>query len=471
MTLMSAKNIPLSINGSIAEPAHLLIVSYSENGQALTEMLGSLHFTTTYTEVVSHAQQVLRTARPPCLVLDIERETIGQLQLIKLAGEYSATVIVIGPAESDSFAKQCLSHGATHYLARPVTRERLYQALGVSVPGTGDNKEKVAGPAQGASTIALGMAYSTSSKMQEIAAQVRRVAPTLATVFIRGESGTGKEVVAQAIHRLSDRCDKPFVPVNCGAISPQLIESELFGHEKGSFTGAVRDHKGVFERACGGTLFLDEVTEMPVDLQVKLLRVLETRRFSRVGGDSEMEADVRIVAATNQCPETEVRAGHFRADLLYRLQVFPINLPPLRERVGDVRDLARYFLLELNEQDGNKIEFSEDALRTLENYSWPGNLRELKNVVQRAYIMADRIITKAEIPDDVVNPPPFQGDQSSGPCVTVSIGSSVAEAEKTLIFATLNECKGKKEKAANILGVSMKTLYNRLRQYERRKDA
>lgn len=337
-----------------------------------------------------------------------------------------------------------------------------------SLVESGAHKKKLARPEQEAASVSLAMTYSTSSKMQEIAAQVRRVAPTSATVFIRGESGTGKEIIAQAIHELSDRCEKPFVPVNCGAMSPQLIESELFGHEKGSFTGAVRDHKGVFERACGGTLFLDEVTEMPVDLQVKLLRVLETRRFARVGGDDEMEADVRIVASTNKCPEAEVREGHFRADLLYRLQVFPISLPPLRERNGDVRDLARYFLQELNEQSGGSKDVSEEALWTLENYSWPGNLRELKNVVQRAYIMADRIITTAELPDDVVNP--AQDAPDSGPCVTVSIGSSVAEAEKTLIFATLKECKGKKEKAANILGVSMKTLYNRLRQYERRKD-
>ncbi|MBO6851283.1 MAG: sigma-54-dependent Fis family transcriptional regulator [Marinobacter sp.] len=298
--------------------------------------------------------------------------------------------------------------------------------------------------------------------------QVRRVAPTLATVFLSGESGTGKEIIAQAIHELSERCDQPFVPVNCGVMSPQLIESELFGHEKGSFSGAIRDHRGVFERAHGGTLFLDEITSMPVDLQVKLLRVLETRRFARVGGDGEMEADVRIVAATNQCPETEVQEGRFRADLLYRLQVFPIALPPLRERTGDVRKLAHYFLAELNEQNGSVIELSEQALMILENYTWPGNLRELKNVIQRAYIMADHSITTTEIPDNVVTP--SRASRGSGPSVTVRIGSSVAEAEKTLIFATLKQCKGKKEKAASILGVSMKTLYNRLRDYERRKD-
>ncbi|MFN2361617.1 MAG: sigma-54 interaction domain-containing protein [Marinobacter sp.] len=312
------------------------------------------------------------------------------------------------------------------------------------------------------------LASSASARMQQVIAQVSRVAPTSANVFIRGESGTGKEIIAQAIHKLSARWDRPFVPVNCGALSPHLIESELFGHEKGSFTGAVREHKGVFERASGGTLFLDEITEMPVDLQVKLLRVLETRRFNRVGSDGEIAADVRIVAATNCCPETKVREGHLRADLLYRLQVFPIALPPLRERTEDIRILARHFLRELNQQDGRKIDFSEAALRILENHFWPGNLRELKNAVQRAYIMADRLITADEIPDDVVHP--LNNQINQGPSVTVSIGSSVAEAEKTLIFATLHECRGKKEKAANILGVSMKTLYNRLKHYENRND-
>jgi DNA-binding NtrC family response regulator len=321
-------------------------------------------------------------------------------------------------------------------------------------------------PEQESSSVVLAMTDSSSGKMQEIAAQVRRVAPTSATVFILGESGTGKEIVAQAIHKLSDRSAMPFVPVNCGAMSPLLIESELFGHEKGSFTGAVRDHKGVFERACGGTLFLDEVTEMPVNLQVKLLRVLETQRFSRVGGECEMKADVRIVAATNQSPETAVKKGRFRADLLYRLQVFPIVLPPLRERPGDVRGLARFFLQELNNQNADRVDFSDEALNALASYSWPGNLRELKNVIRRAYIMADRTITMAEIPDTVINPPQGDQDQDPGPCVRVSIGSSVAEAEKSLIFATLEECKGKKQMAANILGVSMKTLYNRLREYE-----
>jgi DNA-binding NtrC family response regulator len=260
--------------------------------------------------------------------------------------------------------------------------------------------------------------------------------------------------------------------VNCGAISPQLIESELFGHEKGSFTGAVREHRGVFERAHGGTLFLDEVTEMPVDLQVKLLRVLETHRFTRVGSDRELTADIRIIAATNCCPETEVQKGRLRSDLLYRLQVFPIVLPPLRERAGDIRFMAERFLSELNELEGTDKRFSRESMDQLEQYPWPGNLRELKNIVQRAFIMSDQVIGVAEIPEEVVRTPgPIAPQSCSGRSLTVQVGRSIADVERELIMATLEECGGKKEKAANILGVSMKTLYNRLRDYHARSQA
>ncbi|MEP1213956.1 MAG: sigma-54 dependent transcriptional regulator [Marinobacter sp.] len=341
---------------------------------------------------------------------------------------------------------------------------RLCEALGIPQADrnfeehkTGDNNERFEGE--------LGMLFSPTSKMHQVAEEVTRVAPTSATVFLRGESGTGKEIVAQAIHQLSERRNEPFVPVNCGAISPQLIESELFGHEKGSFTGAIKEHRGVFERADGGTLFLDEVTEMPIDLQVKLLRVLETRRFTRVGSDRELSMNIRVIAATNRCPDTEVKEGRFRCDLLYRLQVFPILLPPLRERAGDIKLLAEHFLSEMNKQEGTCKRLSDKALAELEKYTWPGNLRELKNILQRAFIMSDSVIGPEQIPDEIMNPLEDR-DSSKGPCLKISVGSSIADVEKDLIFATLEECKGRKERAANILGVSMKTLYNRLRDYQ-----
>ncbi|MBS3804242.1 MAG: sigma-54-dependent Fis family transcriptional regulator [Oleiphilaceae bacterium] len=300
--------------------------------------------------------------------------------------------------------------------------------------------------------------------MQHVLSQIERVAPTSATVLITGETGTGKEVAATAIHRLSDRAQGPFVPVNCGAISPQLIESELFGHEKGSFTGASREHRGLFEQADGGTLFLDEITEMPVDLQVKLLRTLETRRFVRLGSEHERQANVRIIAATNRNPEEEVEAGKLRADLLYRIQVFPIFLPPLKERRDDIGSLARHFLSTLNEAEGTHKGFSPDAVEKLERHSWPGNLRELKNVIHRAYIMADQTIAEDLLLCEMAGSSSSAGPQ--GQTLMVGVGATLAEVERDLIFATLDHCGGRKELAAKTLGVSMKTLYNRLRKYQ-----
>lgn len=323
--------------------------------------------------------------------------------------------------------------------------------------GTGRRKDKP-------SPFKIGTLVSRSSEMSSVIEQIERVAETSATVLIHGESGTGKEIVAQAIHNRSRRCDKPFLPVNCGALSPQLIESELFGHERGSFTGAVRDRPGVFERAHGGTLFLDEITEMPLDLQVKLLRVLETQRFSRLGSVQEQRTDVRILAATNRCLQEEVEQGNLREDLFYRIQVFPIALPPLREREGDVSLLAEHFLKELNETEGTDKRFSDEALALLNRYCWPGNVRELRNVVQRAYIMAKEVVTTDDFPDMALTP--GTAVQQQGQSLKVKVGASVAEVERNLIYATLNYCDGRKQKAADMLGVSVKTLYNRLREYE-----
>lgn len=302
-----------------------------------------------------------------------------------------------------------------------------------------------------------------SPQMQQLFRQIARVAPTSASVLITGESGTGKELVAQAIHQLSERRNRPFLPINCGAIPNQLIESELFGHEKGSFTGATRDHSGYFERANGGTLFLDEITEMVFDLQVNLLRVLETATFARVGGTREHKTDIRIIAASNRDPIQAVAEGHLREDLLYRIQVFPLHLPPLREREGDIELLARHFLAQYNHQEKHNKRLSEAAVDALRSYSWPGNLRELKNVVQRACIMAETCITPGDLPTHITSPEDGEPTQDW----SIPVGSSLAEIEKKLILATLNHCDGRKERAARILGICPKTLYNRLREYQR----
>ena len=304
--------------------------------------------------------------------------------------------------------------------------------------------------------------YGASENMQHLFNMIGKVAPTNANVLIIGESGTGKELVANVIHQKSKESAQPFIALNCGAVSPQLIEAELFGSERGSFTGSVRKQKGCFERADGGTLFLDEVTEMSLDMQVKLLRVLESNRFYRIGADEETEVKVRVVAATNRDPLEAVANGTLRSDLFYRLAVFPIHVPRLRERGEDIRLLANLFLAQLNEEEGNNKHFSKASYRLLNEYSWPGNVRELKNIVHRSYILADQEL-------DIklgINPAKKNTSDQAEDCVTVQLGSKLADAEQRLICATLGHCGGNKTLTAEVLGVSLKTLYNRLNEYQ-----
>jgi DNA-binding NtrC family response regulator len=300
--------------------------------------------------------------------------------------------------------------------------------------------------------------------MQEVFDLVERVALSDITVVVVGASGTGKEVVAETIHRLSTRSGAEFVPINCGAVSPQLIESELFGHEKGSFTGADRRHHGVFERAHRGTLLLDEITEMSQDLQVKLLRVLENGSVRRVGGTREIDVDVRVIAATNRDPEEAVEAGKLRQDLFYRLNVFPIRLPPLKERGEDIKLLAVHFLGEICRTAGLAKEFDAGALDALMRYHWPGNVRELKNVVERSFILARDLVTVESLP------PEFRDEvtiRSSG--LQAPVGTPLDEVVRSHTLATLEHFGGNKRRAAEALGISLKTLYNRLKRY-RAKD-
>jgi DNA-binding NtrC family response regulator len=307
------------------------------------------------------------------------------------------------------------------------------------------------------SALRFEVLYGGSPGMVRIYELIERVAQTEATVLIVGESGSGKELVANAIHRSSARAKQPFVAVNCGAIPATLIEAELFGYEKGAFTGAAKTHRGYLERASAGTLFLDEITEMPLDMQVRLLRVLETGLFCRVGGDQEIAASARIIAATNRDPAAAVGEGRLREDLMYRLAVFPIELPPLRARGDDVELLAREFLSELNQQAGSNKTFSATSLTLLRTHSWPGNVRELKNCVQRAFIMAD---AEVELKELAAAPQPSEHN-----CLKFAIGTSLAAMERKTIFATLEHCSGNKRRAAEVLGVSLKTLYNRLNEY------
>jgi DNA-binding NtrC family response regulator len=300
-----------------------------------------------------------------------------------------------------------------------------------------------------------------SDPMRQVFSQIERVGPSDTTVTIVGESGTGKELAAQALHDLSPRRHAPFIAVNCGAIPANLAEAEFFGFEKGAFTGAQRQHCGHFERANGGTLFLDEITEMPFDLQVKLLRVLEMGRIVRVGGTDEIDVDVRVIAATNRDPLQAVHEGRLREDLYYRLTVFPLRLPALRERGEDVMLIAQAFLASLNAKYGTSKRFGEAAVAAMRAASWPGNVRELRNSVERAYILAE---------NEVMLECPVHTSAAAirvGPdgCLRVPLGSTVAQAEREMILATIHHCGGSKRKAADVLGISLKTVYNKLAEY------
>jgi DNA-binding NtrC family response regulator len=333
----------------------------------------------------------------------------------------------------------------------------------------------------------LGALYGACTAMQRLFQTIERLGPSDVTVMILGESGSGKELVAQAIHQLSARSRKAFVAVNCGALPENLIESELFGHERGSFTGAARTHRGCFERADGGTLFLDEVTEMPVDMQVRLLRVLETGRFCRVGGDQEIAASVRVIAASNRDLGQAVAEGRLREDLMYRLCVIPLPIPPLRDREADALLLAEMFLAELNDAHSTDKTFAHQARGRIVSFSWPGNVRELKNVIHRGYVLSDDEV-EVDVPDsrqEVIAPrqasltvtvPSMPSINSaitaraSTPSggvkdVTIRVGTSLDDAERALIMATLDSVAGSKAKAAQVLGISLKTLYNRLHAY------
>jgi len=308
----------------------------------------------------------------------------------------------------------------------------------------------------------------SSPAMQELYDQILRVAPTNAPVLVVGETGTGKELVAETVHQLSERSKRPYVTINCGAIAPTLVESELFGHEKGSFTGATSQRVGVFERAHQGTLFLDEITEMPLELQVKLLRVLETRELHRIGGSAAIPADVRIVAATNRDPHEAVKQGQLREDLLYRLMVFPIRVPPLRERGGDVEQIAEHVLSRLNHKAGTSKRFTPEAIEQLSRQSWPGNVRELANCVERAFILASDRIDVEALPFDAgpgapaARPPDVAGD---GNGIWVPLGASLAEVEHDLIRLTLEHHGGDRTRTSQTLGISVRTLYNRIQKY------
>jgi len=298
-----------------------------------------------------------------------------------------------------------------------------------------------------------------SEPILDLAEQIIRMAPSQAPILVTGESGTGKGLTANAIHDRSRYREGPFVAINCGAIPPSLVESQLFGHERGSFTGAHRRHAGCFERAGNGTLFLDEITELPLEAQVKLLRVLESSEVTRVGGERPIPLNCRVVAATNACPDEAVRSGRFRADLYYRLSVLRLVIPPLRERREDIPELAEHFSAVLSKEEGSERRLSAGAMNRLSAFDWPGNVRELRNTLHSAVVLSrGPIIEETDLPLD-------RSGRAQGEHLRIPVGIPVEEAERRLILRTLSSMGGNKSQAAGVLGISLKTLYNRLHAY------
>jgi two-component system, NtrC family, response regulator AtoC len=454
--------------------SHVLIVDDDSNTrEALAELAAAEGFTVACAGSVAEARIQLVRQRPDVVMMDLRLPDGSGMELFEDLEDRSSieTILITGHASVES-AVEALRLGASDYLTKPVNLQRLKAVLS-RVPRNGELRAEIGALRDELRRLGrFGRLVGRSVPMQDVYDKIARVAPTEATVFLMGESGTGKEIVARTIHELSRRRKHPFLAINCGAISPNLIENEMFGHERGSYTGADRMHKGYFEQADGGTLFLDEITEMPLELQVRLLRVLETGTFMRIGTTRTLETDVRIIAATNRDPREAVRAGKLREDLFHRLNVFPLHIAPLRERGEDIDLIANYFLDEMNEACGTRKKWAPGAMVRMKQYPWPGNVRELKNYIHRVFIMAGD--EGLEGPTLETEQAPMRALSSSShngtPAITVPLGTPLSVAARELILSTLQHCGGERKRTAEMLGICTKTLYNRLREYGIREE-
>jgi len=396
------------------------------------------------------------------VITDLRMPGLSGSDLLKYAASHypSIPVIVLTGHGTVEDAVDAMRNGAYDFITKPVNLDHL----SILVKRALERRELARRNEELLEEVETQRRSSTivgrSPAIRRIFELVRRVAPTKASVLITGESGVGKELVADAIHNLSPRADKPFIKVHCAALAESLLESELFGHEKGSFTGAQARKKGRFELAHEGTLFLDEIGEINQNVQIKILRVLQEKRFERVGGEDTIETDVRVVAATNKDLKSEIAAGTFREDLYYRLNVVNIHVPPLRERKDDIPLLAGAFLEEFSKDNGKKIEgFDPKSRAALYSYSWPGNVRELRNCIESAVVMSSGgIITIDDLPPGVRT----SAEES---IIRITPGSSLADAERILIRETLATQAGNKSKTAEILGIGRKTLYQKIQEY------
>ncbi|KAF0246158.1 MAG: hypothetical protein FD180_989 [Planctomycetota bacterium] len=454
----------------------ILVVQADESRRtALGSALEKEGHSVSVTGSLRSARASLAQFAPNAVLVDPQLPDGDGLELVReISGLPRVEAVALAPSGKESFDAQ--RSGAIDVLHEPISTPPLRRALArvhrtLRLRGEiGELRDELRQLGR------FGRLIGGSPVMQQVYDLLGRVAPTEATVLITGESGTGKELAAMTLHEMSPRCEGPFLAINCGAVASTMIESELFGHEKGSFTGASQRHAGYFERASGGTLLLDEIAEMSPDLQVKLLRVLETGHVLRIGGEKETAVDARIVAATNREPGEAVMQGKLREDLYYRLRGFQIRMPALRERADDVRLLAEHALGQMNCEKEVVKRFSPEALLRIESHAWPGNVRELRNAVQSAWILADTVIGPqclSLLPSRAGNPPVAAGPvPSTAPVaadgvrtIQVAVGTSLADAERALIMATLQSCGGKRTATARMLGIGVKTLYNKLKEW------
>jgi DNA-binding NtrC family response regulator len=427
----------------------------------LTELVRTWGFTTDAAGDGEEALQRITTFRPSIIISDMVMPRMGGLELLRAlkddGGDF--TVVILTAQGTVETAVEAIKEGAYDYLTKPIEPQRLKILLDKVVERQDTLREVKVLRKQLREHGTFGRMIGSSPQMRKVYQTIEQAAPTSASVLIWGESGTGKELVAQTIHQLSPRNNAPFVPINCAAIPETLLESEIFGHEKGAFTGAVDRREGCFELADRGTLFLDEIAEMTPATQVKLLRVLQERSFRRLGGRNEQSVDVRVIAATNVVPADAVKSGKLREDLYYRLNVFAIDLPPLRTRKEDLPLLIQSFLSEFNQRNNkNASALDPAAMRILEQYNWPGNVRELRNVIERAVILSSgEFIEPKHLPPLVTDSP-----ELAKPALSLAPGTTVEEAERRLILMTLEHTRDNKTRAAEILGISLKTLHNKL---------
>jgi len=447
----------------------VLIVEDEDNERTgLAELISSWGYRTDTARDGAEGFDRVAAFLPAIVLTDMKMPRMSGLELLEklAAADQTIAVIVVTAQGTIDSAVQAMRMGAYDYITKPIDTGRLKNILQNASNLLGTRAELEVTRRKLRDTGSLGSLVGSSKKMQEIFRLIEMVAPSTASVLITGASGTGKEMVARTIHDLSTRRTKPFVPINCAAIPETLIESEIFGHEKGAFTGALERRTGCFELAEGGTLLLDEIGEMPVATQAKLLRVLEDRKLRRLGSKVETTVDVRVLAATNKVPEEAVARGELRNDLYYRLNVFNIHMPPLREHKEDIPDLVQSLLNEMSTKHGRKVAtVSEAVLNQFKNYSWPGNVRELRNTLERAVIVCESAVIETKHLPPAFGQTPRRTSPDDPDAVRLGVGTTVEEAEKLLILKTLEATSNNKTRAAEILGISLKTLHNKLKEY------